>query len=82
MRVPPAGYTGVDLEVPQSNSAETLATPDLKTAVVTLPLGTVASPSAANGLEACSDAQFGLEGGIVRSASGAACPQASQSAQL
>jgi hypothetical protein len=53
----PSGY-GVKLEVPQNESAQSLATPDLANSTVTLPVGTVASPSAANGLEACSDAQF------------------------
>jgi hypothetical protein len=74
----PAGYA-VDLEVPQSRSSQTLATPDLKDAKVTLPAGTVASPSAANGLQACSDAQFGIdEEGAVVSNGPASCPQQSQ----
>jgi hypothetical protein len=74
----PAGYA-VDLEVPQSQSSQRLATPDLRDAKVTLPAGTVASPSAANGLQACSDAQFGIdESGAVVSNGPASCPQASQ----
>jgi hypothetical protein len=74
----PAGYT-VNLEVPQSESSQTLATPDLKDARVTLPAGTVASPSSANGLQACSDAQFGIDiSGAVVSNGPASCPQASQ----
>jgi hypothetical protein len=68
----PAGYT-VGLEVPQSQSSQRLATPDLKDATVTLPAGTVASPSAANGLQACSDAQLALG-----STAPASCPHASQ----
>jgi hypothetical protein len=68
----PAGYA-VKLEVPQSESSQTLATPDLRTATVTLPAGTVTSPSAANGLQACSDAQ--LDRASVERAS---CPPASQ----
>ena len=68
----PAGY-GVNLEVPQSESPANLATPDLKTASVTLPAGTVASPSAANGLEACSDTQFNRS-----SVEPAQCPFASE----
>jgi hypothetical protein len=68
----PAGYT-VGLEVPQSQSSQTLATPDLKDATVTLPAGTVASPSSANGLQACSDAQLALG-----STAPASCPQQSQ----
>src|SRR5207253_1418104 len=44
----PAGYE-VHLAVPQSASSQPLATPDLRDATITLPAGTVASPSAANG---------------------------------
>jgi hypothetical protein len=74
----PAGYA-VNLEVPQSQSSQRLATPDLKDATVTLPAGTVASPSAANGLQACSDAQLGIdEEGVVVSNGPASCPQQSQ----
>jgi len=68
----PAGYA-VNLEVPQSQSSQRLATPDLKDATVTLPAGTVASPSSANGLQACSDAQLALG-----STTPASCPEASQ----
>src|SRR5262249_49865726 len=68
----PSGY-GAKLEVPQNESAQSLATPDLKTSSVTLPAGTVASPSAANGLEACSDAQFNPS-----SVEEAHCPVASE----
>jgi hypothetical protein len=53
----PAGYE-VHAVLTQGKTAEGLATPDLRDASVTLPLGTVASPSAANGLEACSDQQL------------------------
>ena len=56
----PSGYL-VDLKVPQELGPYALSTPDLRDAVVTLPAGAVASPSAANGLEACSEAQFGWE---------------------
>jgi hypothetical protein len=68
----PAGYA-VSLEVPQSKSSQRLATPDLRDATVTLPAGTVASPSAANGLEACSDAQLDSQ-----SIEPASCPNGSQ----
>jgi hypothetical protein len=64
----------VDLHVPQSpNTESTLATPDLKTAVVTLPAGTVVSASAADGLQACSEAQFGWG-----NAAEPTCPNASK----
>jgi len=57
----PSGYE-VDLKVPQELAPYASSTPDLRDAVVTLPAGTVASPSAANGLEACSESEFGWEG--------------------
>lgn len=72
----PTGAT-FRLKVPQINEAEKLATPELKSATVTLPEGMAANPSAAEGLEACSNAQFGL-GSTVEPAEPAACPQASQ----
>ncbi len=53
----PAGYS-MDLGVPQNNEPEGLATPDVKKVVATLPLGTVISPSAADGLGDCSSVQF------------------------
>ena len=68
----PAGYR-IGLHVPQSLDAGGLSTPDLKTAVVGLPVGTVISPSSTNGLEGCSDGQFDL-----RSLTPASCPKASQ----
>ena len=49
------------------------ATPELKTARVTLPEGLSVSPSAANGLQACSDAQIALQSNEPGS-----CPLASQ----
>ena len=55
----PTGYE-VDLRVPQTEGAEGLATADLKDAVVRMPAGVVLSPSAANGLVACTEAQVGL----------------------
>jgi uncharacterized repeat protein (TIGR01451 family) len=69
----PTGLT-VDLKVPQApNAPGVLATPELKKAVVTLPQGMSVSPSAADGLEACSPAQIGLEGN-----SSPSCPDASK----
>jgi hypothetical protein len=55
----PTGYE-IDLNVPQTEGAEGLATADLMDAVVKMPAGVVLSPSAANGLEACTEAQVGL----------------------
>lgn len=55
----PAGYT-IDLEVPQNDDPDGLATANLKDAIVTLPPGVALSPSAADGLQGCTDAEFGL----------------------
>ncbi len=55
----PTGYE-FDLRVPQTEGAEGLATADLKDATVKMPAGVVLSPSAATGLESCSEAQVGL----------------------
>ncbi len=75
----PAGYS-VQIHIPQTQSSKTPSTPALQNAVVVLPPGAVVSPSAANGLEACSDDpsspagdQLGLD-----SPNPAGCPAASQ----
>lgn len=49
---------GVELTVPQSTDNATLGTADVKRVAVTLPPGMTISPSGANGLQACTDAQF------------------------
>ncbi len=72
----PTGATFA-LKVPQSNEAGVNATPELKNATVTLPEGMTVDPSAADGLQACSNAQFGL-GSTVEPAEPASCPLASQ----
>jgi len=72
----PTGATFA-LKVPQTNEAGVNATPELKNATVTFPEGMTVNPSAADGLEACSNAQFGL-GSTVEPAEPAACPLASQ----
>jgi uncharacterized repeat protein (TIGR01451 family) len=53
----PTGMT-FDLKVPQTEEATAKATPALKNLVMTLPAGMTVSPSASNGLQACSNAQF------------------------
>ncbi len=69
----PTGLT-THLSIPQApNNDLSLATPDLRSATVALPAGLALSPSAADGLQACSDAQFAEE-----STQPAGCPEASQ----
>ncbi len=63
----------VDLKVPQSDGLSSLATSTLKNAVVTLPEGMSLSPSAADGLAACSSAQIGMGSNDKPS-----CPDASK----
>jgi hypothetical protein len=53
----PAGYH-FELNVPQQNTAGTLATSSVKTVSLKLPVGVVVNPSAAWGLKACSNTQF------------------------
>jgi hypothetical protein len=55
----PSGYT-FDLAVPQNAAAEGFASSELREAVVTLPAGMTLDPSAATGLQACSNEQFGM----------------------
>ncbi len=54
--------TGLDvtLSIEQTGGAEELAAADLKDSTVTLPVGMTLDPSAANGLEACTEEEFGL----------------------
>jgi hypothetical protein len=54
----PDGVT-VKVEVPQNPSPESIDSSMLKDAHVVLPEGMTLNPAAANGLEACTDAQFG-----------------------
>jgi uncharacterized repeat protein (TIGR01451 family) len=71
----PSGYTA-DLKVPQNEEPEGLATAHLQTAVITLPEGVVASPSAANGLIGCP--QSGAEAINLHSTLAPNCPDASK----
>jgi hypothetical protein len=50
------------LTVPQSESPGTLGTPPLREATVSMPAGMTVDPSAASGLQACSEAQIGWDG--------------------
>ena len=80
----PTGLS-VAVKVPQQGlvEAEKLAQADVRDSTVTLPLGVELSPSAANGLQACSEGQVGFEGSGARgmldfSTAKVACPQASK----
>ncbi|MCW2993515.1 MAG: hypothetical protein JWQ18_1010 [Conexibacter sp.] len=84
----PSGYE-VDLTFPQTNDAtdpsttfdpDVPAAPQLKDATVVLPAGVTLSPSAADGLEGCSDLVSGPGGDQVRldSTTPVTCPGASK----
>lgn len=68
----PSAYEA-DLHVPQTDAPTALATPHLRKAVVTLPEGVTISPSAADGLVGCSDAQIAID-----SAADPSCPDAAK----
>jgi len=63
----------VDIQVPQNDDPDDLATAHLKKAVVTLPAGTTVNSAAANGLGTCSEEQFG-----PNNANPVACPESSR----
>jgi hypothetical protein len=68
----PSGYE-LDLDIPQPEDPEGLASAALKEAAVTLPEGVGISMSAADGLQACTQAQVGLG-----SSAAVTCPNASK----
>jgi NHL repeat len=68
----PSGLSA-NIEVPQNETPTGLATSSLENTSVELPAGVSVSPSAANGLEACSEAQIGLH-----SEAAAECPNGSK----
>jgi hypothetical protein len=55
----PSGFN-VSLSIPQDNTVQGVATPQMRKAVVALPVGTRVSPASAAGLGACSDADLKL----------------------
>ena len=74
---------GVALKVPQDEEPGGLATSDLRDATVSFPQGVQLSPSAANGLGACTEAQAGYEGRAATgmalfSDAGVSCPDSSK----
>jgi hypothetical protein len=76
----PAGYA-FGLHVPQGNDPDALSQSTVKRVVTALPMGTVISPSAAWGLQACSEEQFygpAAERGLERPALPGGCPRESQ----
>jgi hypothetical protein len=74
----PAGYA-FNLNIPQSNKQNTLATSSLKNFTLKLPLGVVVNPSAAWGLKACSKTQFyGSKYPSQEPAAPAECPREAQ----
>jgi hypothetical protein len=73
----PSGLS-VEIQVPQTyGDPDGLAESNLKDTTVTLPAGVAVNPSAADGLAACSEEQFGLH-----SAAEVACPDASKLGQV
>jgi hypothetical protein len=56
----PSGYS-IDLNVPQNEDPNGLATPALKDATFTFPEGVVLSPSITHGLGVCTDAQLQID---------------------
>ncbi len=65
--------TSVVLKIPQVEAAGSLAEANMQELALVLPPGLVVSPSVANGLSACSEAQLALT-----SAAPAACPESSK----
>jgi hypothetical protein len=62
-----------DLTSPQNDDPAVIGESDLRTAVVTLPVGMRVSPSSADGLQACAPAQIGLH-----TTADPTCPDASK----
>jgi hypothetical protein len=68
----PAGYT-LNLSLPRNAGPDGSERTSIERMSVTLPLGTVISPAAGDGLQTCSNAQFALD-----SPAAGACPAQSQ----
>jgi hypothetical protein len=68
----------VHVKVPQNENPNALATPPVRSTVVTLPEGMSFSPSFADGLQSCTMAQFGISPLGVPDAEPVNCPDASR----
>jgi hypothetical protein len=68
----PSGI-GIDLDVPQNEEPEGLATPPLRDATVQLPAGLVVDPSSASGLAGCTESELAPD-----STDPGSCPAASE----
>jgi hypothetical protein len=68
----PAGMN-FDIDVPQNNNPDGIASSDVKRVVMKLPAGVGINPSASDGLQGCRDSDF-----AIASATGAQCPNASK----
>ncbi len=72
----PSGFT-VDIDVPQNDDPDAIGEGDIKTVISSLPEGMRVSPSAADGLGACSEAQIALH-----STADASCPNSAKVGSL
>jgi hypothetical protein len=72
--------TGLDVHIhlPQNENPNGLATPPIASTTVTLPKGMALNPAFADGLEGCSEAQFGISHQGVPNGAAVACPDASR----
>ena len=68
----------VTVKVPQNENANGLQTPPVKSTVVKLPEGMTFSPSFADGLDGCTEAQFGISDDAVPNGDPVACPDNSR----
>jgi hypothetical protein len=73
----PAGLE-FEMQIPQSEDVNGLATAHLRDAVVTLPEGMTVNPPSADGLGACSMAQVGIGANAVPNGSSVTCPGSSK----
>ncbi len=72
--------TGLDvrIHVPQNENPDALATPPIKSTVVTLPEGMTVNPGFADGLAGCSEAQIGISHDGTPNGDPVACPDNSR----